>query len=95
MWQCLTQASGDGYWQRVRSLAAAAGYVSGVDDLDPQFQKLVAERVAAGDPEREDSPAYLLKRLKQQKSWPPSSSTGRALQTFRRSVLRRSTGLAR
>jgi hypothetical protein len=32
---------------------------------DPQFQKLVAERVAAGNPEREDSPAYLLKRLKQ------------------------------
>ena len=32
---------------------------------DPQFQSLVAERVAAGDPERGDSPAYLLKRLKQ------------------------------
>ena len=32
---------------------------------DPQFQKLVAERVAAGNPEREDSPAYLLKRLKE------------------------------
>ena len=28
-------------------------------------QKLVTERVAAGNPEREDSPAYLLKRLKQ------------------------------
>jgi hypothetical protein len=39
--------------------------VSGVDDLDPQFQKLVTERVAAGNPEREDSPTYLLKRLKQ------------------------------
>jgi hypothetical protein len=65
MWQCLAQAPGDGYWQRVRCLAAAAGYVSGVDDLDPQFQKLVTERVAAGNPEREDSPTYLLKRLKQ------------------------------
>ncbi len=32
---------------------------------DPQFHKVVAERVAAGDPEREDSPAYLLQRLKQ------------------------------
>ncbi len=65
MWQCLGQAPGDGYWQRVRALAAAAGYVPGVNDLNPQFQKLVAERVAAGNPEREDSPAYLLKRLKQ------------------------------
>ena len=65
MWQCLAQAPGDGYWQRVRCLAAAAGYVTGVDDLDPQFQKLVTERVAAGNPEREDSPTYLLKRLKQ------------------------------
>ena len=37
----------------------------GVDDLDPQFQKLVAERVAAGNPEREDSPALLFKRLEQ------------------------------
>jgi hypothetical protein len=62
MWQCLAQAPGDGYWQRVRSLAAAAGYVTGPD---PQFQKLVTERVAAGNPEREDSPTYLLKRLKQ------------------------------
>jgi hypothetical protein len=65
MWQCLAQAPGDGYWQRVRCLAAAAGYVTGVNDLDPQFQKLVTERVAAGNPEREDSPTYLLKRLKQ------------------------------
>jgi hypothetical protein len=65
MWQCLSQAPSDGYWQRVRCLAAAAGYVSGVNDLDPQFQKLVTERVAAGNPEREDSPTYLLKRLKQ------------------------------
>ena len=30
MWQCLAQAPGDGYWQRVRSLAAAAGYMPGV-----------------------------------------------------------------
>ncbi len=65
MWQCLAQAPDDEYWQRVRGLAAAAGYVSGDNDLDPQFQKLVAERVAAGNPEREDSPTYLLKRLKQ------------------------------
>ncbi len=65
MWQCLVQAPGDGYWQRVRCLAAAAGYVTGVNDLDPQFQKLVTERIAAGNPEREDSPAYLLKRLKE------------------------------
>ncbi len=28
----------------------------------PQFQKLVTDRVAAGNPEREDSPAYLLKQ---------------------------------
>jgi len=63
MWQCLSQSPGDGYWQRVRCLASAAGYVSG--PLDPQFQKLVAERIAAGNPEREDSPAYLLKRLKE------------------------------
>jgi hypothetical protein len=54
-----------GRWQRVRCLAAAAGYVSGVDDLDPQFKKLVTERVAAGNPERDDSPTYLPKRLKQ------------------------------
>ena len=65
MWQCLAQAPGDEYWQRVRALAAAAGYVPGVNDLDPQFQKLVTERVAAGNPEREDSPTYLLRRLKQ------------------------------
>ncbi len=32
---------------------------------DPQFQKLVTERVAAGNPEPEDSPTYLLKRLTQ------------------------------
>jgi hypothetical protein len=63
MWQCLGQAPGDGYWQRVRALAAAAGYVPGPSD--PQFQQLVTERIAAGNPEREDSPAYLLKRLKQ------------------------------
>jgi hypothetical protein len=63
MWQCLAQAPGDGYWQRVRALAAAAGYVPGPSD--PQFQQLVTERIAAGNPEREDSPAYLLKRLKQ------------------------------
>jgi hypothetical protein len=63
MWQCLDQAAGAGYWQRIRCLAAAAGYVSGPSD--PQFQKLVTERVAAGNSEREDSPAYLLKRLKQ------------------------------
>jgi hypothetical protein len=65
MWQCLAKAPGDGYWQRVRCLAAAAGYVSGVDDLDPHFQKLVTERIAAGSPEREDSPAYLFKRLEE------------------------------
>jgi hypothetical protein len=75
MWQCLAQAPagdpGDGYWQRVRALAAAAGYVPGLGlglglvVPDSQFQQLVAERVAAGNPEREDSPAYLLKRLKQ------------------------------
>ena len=29
------------------------------------FQALVAERIVAGYPEREDSPTYLLKRLKQ------------------------------
>ena len=63
MWQCLGQAPGDGYWQRVRALAAAAGYVTGPSE--PQFLGLVAERVAAGNPEREDSPTYLLKRLKQ------------------------------
>jgi hypothetical protein len=63
MWQCLSQAPGDEYWQRARALAAAAGYVTGPSD--PQFQKLVTERVAAGNPEREDSPTYLLKRLKQ------------------------------
>ncbi len=45
-----------------KALAAAAGYVPGASD--PQFLKLVADRVAAGNPEREDSPAYLLKRLK-------------------------------
>jgi hypothetical protein len=28
MWQCLAQAPGDGYWQRVQALAAAAGYVT-------------------------------------------------------------------
>ncbi len=115
MWQCLAQAPGDGYWQRVRCLAAAAGYVAGPSD--PQFQKLVAERVTAGNPAREDSPAYLLKRLKQleqenaalrqkkrrrprtpppsSKSWSPSSSTSLALQTFPRSVPRRSSGLVR
>jgi hypothetical protein len=65
MWQCLAQAPGEGYWQCVLSLAAAAGYVPGVNDLDPQFHKLVTEHIAAGNPEREDSPAYLLKRLKQ------------------------------
>jgi hypothetical protein len=65
MWQCLAQAPGDGYWQRVRCLAAAAGYVPGPSD--PQFQKLVAERVAAGNTEREDSPAFQLKRLKRLK----------------------------
>jgi hypothetical protein len=63
MWQCLTQAPGEGYWQRVLHLATAAGYVPGPSD--PQFLKLVAERIAAGNPEREDSPAYLLKRVKQ------------------------------
>ena len=63
MWQCLPQAPGEGYWQRVLHLAAAAGYVAGASD--PQLQTLVAERVAAGNPEREDSPTYLLKRLKQ------------------------------
>ena len=63
MWQCLSQAPGDEYWQRVRALAAAAGYVPGPSD--PHFQSLVAERVAAGNPERDDSPTYLLKRLKQ------------------------------
>jgi hypothetical protein len=40
-------------------LAEGACYVAGPSD--PQFQKLVAECVAAGNPEREDSPAYLLK----------------------------------
>ena len=63
MWLCLAQAPGDGRWQRARSLVAAAGCVTGPSDA--QFQSLVAERVAAGDPERGDSPAYLLKRLKQ------------------------------
>jgi hypothetical protein len=51
MWQCLAQAPGD--------------YVTGVEVPDSQFQKLVTERVAAGNPEREDSPTYLFKRLKQ------------------------------
>ncbi len=45
--QCLAQAMGDGYWQRVRCLAAAAGCV---EAPDPQFQKLVAERVRGGQP---------------------------------------------
>ena len=63
MWQCFAQAPGEGFWQRVRCLAAAAGYVTGPSD--PQFQGLVTERVQAGNPEREDSPTYLLKRLKQ------------------------------
>ena len=111
MWQCLGQAPGDGYWQRVRALAAAAGYVAGPSD--PQFQQLVTERIAAGNPEREDSPAYLLKRLKEleqgtrlcvkrsaaaprtpppsSKSLSSSSSTSRVLQTFPRSVPRRSS----
>ena len=53
-----------GYWQRVRALAAAAGFLPGVELGNPEFQSLVAERVATGNPEREDSPAYLLKRLK-------------------------------
>jgi hypothetical protein len=53
---------GDDYWQRVRAFAAAAGYVPGVND--PQFQKLITERVAAGNPERDDSPTYMFKRLK-------------------------------
>jgi hypothetical protein len=35
------------------------------NDLDPQFHKLVTERITAGNPERKDSPTYLLKRLKQ------------------------------
>ncbi len=64
MWQCLGQAPGDGYWQRVRALAASAGFLPGVELCNPEFQSLVAERVATGNPEREDSPAYLLKRLK-------------------------------
>jgi hypothetical protein len=63
MWQCLAQAPGEGFWQRVLHMAAAAGYMPGPSD--PQFQQLVTERVAAGNPQREDSPAYLLKRLKQ------------------------------
>jgi hypothetical protein len=63
MWQCFAQAPGEGFWQRVRCLAAAAGYVTGPSE--PHFQGLVTERVAAGNPEREDSPTYLLKRLKQ------------------------------
>jgi hypothetical protein len=63
MWLCLAEAPGDGYWQRVQWLAAAAGYVPGPSDS--QFQKLVTERVEAGNPERDDSPACLLKRLKQ------------------------------
>ena len=111
MWQCLAQAMGDGYWQRVRCLAAAAGCV---EAPDPQFQKLVTERIAAGNPEREDSPTYLLKRLKQLeqenaalrqkkrrdaaaelKDLVTSSSTSRARQTFRRSVPRHSSGSAR
>ena len=55
MWQTPNCAS--------QMIAAAAGYVAGPSD--PQFQQLVTERIAAGNPEREDSPAYLLKRLKQ------------------------------
>jgi hypothetical protein len=51
MWLCLAQAPDDGFWHRVQALAAAAGYVTGVDDLDPQFQELVTERVATGNPE--------------------------------------------
>ena len=64
MWQCLAQAPGDGYWQRVRCLAIAAGYLAG-PVVEPQFEKLVRARVAAGNPEREDSATYLLKRVKQ------------------------------
>jgi hypothetical protein len=39
-----------------RSHVHSAGYVAGVNDIDPQFQNLVTERIAAGNPEREDSP---------------------------------------
>ena len=65
MWQCFAQAPGEGFWQRVQALAAAAGFLPGVELGNPEFQSLVTERVATGNPEREDSPAYLLKRLKQ------------------------------
>jgi hypothetical protein len=64
MWQCLAQAPGEGFWQRVQALAAAAGFLPGVELGNSEFQSLVAERVATGSREREDSPAYLLKRLK-------------------------------
>jgi hypothetical protein len=62
MWLALEHSDGS-YWLRVRSLAAAAGYVEGVE-VDPAFKALVAERIAAGNPEKEDSPAYLLKRVR-------------------------------
>jgi hypothetical protein len=52
MWQCLPQAPGEGYWQRVLHLAAAAGYVAGASD--PQLQTLVTERVYP--PDRGKSP---------------------------------------
>jgi hypothetical protein len=65
MWLCFGQATGETYWERVRCLAAAAGYVAGADELDPLFHNVVMERVAAGNPEREDSPWYLLRRVKQ------------------------------
>ncbi len=51
MWQCLAQAPGNGYWQRVRALAAAAGYVPGVNDLDPQFHNLLTKTASCGQRE--------------------------------------------
>ena len=64
MWQCLAQAPGDNYWGKVLNMAAAAGFISGVDVPD-EFRELLYEKIAAGYPEREDSPTYLLKRINQ------------------------------
>ncbi len=51
--------------QRPQELATSLGRPTLSGPFDPHCQKLVTERIAADNPEREDSPRYLLKRLKQ------------------------------
>jgi hypothetical protein len=67
MWLCLKDVpaeAGESYWSRARYLSATAGYMEGVE-VDQAFKAQVQRQIALGNPEKEDTPSYMAKRVRE------------------------------